>query len=140
MTPVFSPPTDEDFTRLASQWQSVVQLVKEDYGVPFDQSEPSLGLLQRILDDDLVGDNEYGLQCLGVAFGRIMAYNIPGLDWWIVEDEYGRDPCLRYKETTYQLNPITMISGRVLRGETVTVTDLYEAMKALVNKQGPSMS
>jgi len=51
---------------------------------------------------------------------------INGLDWWIVEDEYGRDPCLRYEHTTLQINPLTMISKRLERGERVSERELYE--------------
>lgn len=134
----FSLPNDDDYSQLAEQWVAVTNLIEEEYGVPVDQSESAIELLQRVLDDDLVGDNEYGLQCLGVALGRIMATNIVGLDWWIIDDEYGRDPCLRYNETTFQSNPITMISKRVLDGIKVDVRSLYDQTKLAVSKFAPT--
>lgn len=39
----------------------------------------------------------------------------------MVTDEYGTDPTLRYKDSTIQVNPLTMISKRVERGEEVDV-------------------
>ena len=84
-----------------------------------------LDYLQRVLDEDEVDSSTYARQCLGVALGRVMAKNIDGLDWWIVQDEYGRDPCLRYGHTTLQINPLTMISKRLESGEIVSVRDLY---------------
>lgn len=58
-----------------------------------------------------------------------MATNIEGMDWWIVEDEYGRDPCLRYLETALHLNPLTMISKRIERGESVDIQRIFEKSK-----------
>ena len=119
-------PEDPDYELLAEQWVSVANLVKEEYGAELDQSLEALGLLQRILDENLLDPtNTFGLQCLGVALGKVMATNIAGLGWWIVEDELGNGPCLRYRETTLRLNPVTMISKRVERGEAVSVRGLF---------------
>jgi len=126
VTPTFSPPIQDDTRRLASQWLSVSRLVEEVCGHPLTQAVSDLDDLQRLLDQDEVDSSTYARQCLGVALGRVMAKNIEGLDWWIVEDEYGRDPCLRYKQSTLQINPLTMISKRLERGESVSVRQLYQ--------------
>jgi hypothetical protein len=49
-------------------------------------------------------------------------------DWWMVEDEYGRDPAIRYKETTLLVFPQTMISKRVEDGVPVDVQDMYNGL------------
>ena len=124
--PNWEAPTDEDMTRLAKQWLGVANLVKEEYQVELDRSTDSLLLIQRILDDRLIeASNTYGLQCLGMAFGHIMCANYSELDWWIIDDEYGRDPTLRYEQTSLQLNALTLISKRVEDGEDVDVQSLY---------------
>lgn len=46
----------------------------------------------------------------------------------MVEDEYGRDPAIRYKETTLLVFPQTMISKRVEAGEAVDVRVMYEGL------------
>jgi Domain of unknown function (DUF3806) len=125
MPPTFSPPTEEDTKRLASQWMSVSRLVEEVCGRGLTQAVEDLDYLQRVLDEDEIDSSTYARQCLGVALGRVMTKNIDGLDWWIVQDEYGRDPCLRYRHTTLQINPLTMISKRLERGELVSVRELY---------------
>ncbi len=43
----------------------------------------------------------------------------------MAEDEHGRDPCLRYLETSLRVNPLTMISKRIERGEEVDVAWLF---------------
>ena len=48
-----------------------------------------------------------------------------GLDWKMVEDQYGTSPCLALKGTSVVLYPQTMISKRVERGETVDVFNLF---------------
>jgi hypothetical protein len=42
----------------------------------------------------------------------------------MVTDEYGTDPTLRYKNSSIQINALTMISKRVERGEEVNVAAL----------------
>jgi hypothetical protein len=42
----------------------------------------------------------------------------------MVTDEYGTDPTLRFKNTTVQINALTMISKRVERDERVDVSEL----------------
>lgn len=127
MSATFLVPTDDDLREIAKRWLGVSNLVKEEYGEELDLSEASLGLIQRVIDDSLLDPtNTYGLQCLGAAFGRIFCKNNEGYDWWIVDDEYGRDPCVRYKETTIQLNVLTMISKRIEDGEHVDAVDMYQ--------------
>ena len=53
------------------------------------------------------------------------------MDWCAVEDEYGRDPALRYRETDLLVFPLTMISKRVEDGESV---DVRELLRLLVEK------
>jgi hypothetical protein len=44
----------------------------------------------------------------------------------MVTDEFGTDPTLRFKETTIQINALTMISKRIERGEPVRVQWLLD--------------
>jgi hypothetical protein len=135
VTPTYYPPTADDTDRLASQWLSVSQLVRDVCGCELTQSLEGLDAIQRVLDEDEVGSDTYARQCLGVALGRIMATNIAGLDWWIVEDDFGRDACLRFKLTTLQLNPITMISKRLERGEQVSVRELFRLASKTITER-----
>jgi hypothetical protein len=132
MTPAFSVPTDADYTELAQSWMNVCALAKEEYDTDIDQSLDTLAVLQQILDNDLVNDD--GVLAVGVAMGRVMAKNIPGLDWWVVVDEFGRDLCLRYRATTLRINPVSMISKRVSRKEIPNIAALFDATKAGVEK------
>jgi len=70
----------------------------------------------------------YELQCLGVAFGDVLASELP-LRWVMVTDEYGTDPTLRFKETTLQINALTMISKRVKRDEAVNLSELLHVTR-----------
>jgi len=67
----------------------------------------------------------YELQSLGVAFGDVLASELP-LRWVLVTDEFGTDPTLRFKKTTIQINALTMISKRVERDEPVSVQRLLD--------------
>jgi hypothetical protein len=88
------------------------------------KTKSDLPILQRIIDDRVFKKSQtYELQCLGVAFGDVLASELP-LRWVMVTDEYGTDPTLRFKETTVQINALTMISKRVERDEAVNIFEL----------------
>ena len=132
MSPTFSEPTEQDYTLLAKRWVSIRSLAQEEYGIEIDQSPETLDVLQQILDNGLV--NSEGVLAVGVVMGRVMARNIPGLDWWVVEDEFGRDLCLRYEATTLRVNPVSMIWKRVSRKEKLDVRGLFAATEAQIER------
>jgi hypothetical protein len=67
----------------------------------------------------------YEFQSLGVAVGDVLASELP-LRWVMVTDEFGTDPTLRFKETTFHVNALTMISKRVENDEPVSVQWLLD--------------
>src|SRR5262245_11939407 len=93
---MLSDPREEDTTRLARQWLVAVDLVRRHCDAEVDQSLADLDNIQVLLDLNVLDPTDtYELQCLGVALGRVLARNVPGLDWAVIEDEYGRDPTIR---------------------------------------------
>lgn len=110
----FTELSREDSARLEQQRGVIVATLKERYGTPaLTKTQADLPVLQRLLDDRAFTKTEtYELQCLGVAFGDVLASELP-LRWVMVTDAYGTDPTLRYKDSTIQINALTMISKRV---------------------------
>lgn len=108
----------------------MLSLLKTHYGeVKLVHDETDLPLLQRLVDDKVLrSDQTYELQCLGIALGQVFAEQTP-LEWVMVEDEYGRDPALRYPNTTVIVFPLTMISKRVEDGQEVDFADLFRTIK-----------
>ena len=83
-------------------------------------------VLQKLIDDRAFSKAQtYELQCLGVAFGDVLASELP-LRWVMVTDEFGTDPTLRFKQTTLQVNALTIISKRIERDEQVSVQWLLD--------------
>ena len=64
---------------------------------------------------------------MGVVFGDVFVEDI-GFHWKLVEDEFGRDPAIRFEDTSVIAYALTMISKRVERGEPVDVFDLYNGV------------
>jgi hypothetical protein len=124
---VITNPTADDIDRLAKQWLVADRYVREQCGGDrLQQTVGDLQFLQRVLDAQVIAPTQtFELQCLGVALGRVLAANVEGLEWAIVDDEYGRDPTIRYRGTTLQLNVLTMISKRVEQGERVDIQQMY---------------
>jgi hypothetical protein len=58
----------------------------------------------------------------------------PLLDWAIVEDQYGRDPALRYRQASVLLFPLTTISKRVEADRPVQVRERFDAACATVGR------
>jgi hypothetical protein len=63
-------------------------------------------------------------ESLGIVFGDALGATIDGLAWWEVTDEYGTDPSLRYRETSLQINVLTMISKRIEDGRECDVAKM----------------
>ena len=126
----FTEPTEDDVSRLAQQ-VVVVSGLAERLGLPtLTGTEADLPTLQAILDSgELTADDTYELQSLGVAFGRVLITKVDGLDWAIINDEYGSDPTVRYRNTTLCVNALTAISKRVENGEEVDVADLLRSFE-----------
>lgn len=96
----------------------------------YESLEGKLDLLETILESGWIRPDEtLKLQCLGITFGDAMAQDL-GLTWVAVEDEYGRDPALTWQGTSVVAFPLTTISKRIERGETVDVRELFARMRA----------
>jgi hypothetical protein len=122
-------PMEDDVTRIARQLIHASSVAREVVGKSLDGTMADLRVLQEILDAHAIErDATYTLQALGVAFGRVFLQSHPGYDWWMVEDEGGRDPAVRYLETTFLCFPQTMLSKRVEDGDRVNVEELFEQL------------
>ena len=127
MTPKFNELSESDRARLDQQRELVAATAKRKYGTSeLTKTAADLGVLQRLVDDRAFDKTQtYELQSLGVAFGDVLASELP-LRWAMVSDEYGTDPTLRYKDGAVNINALTMISKRVERGESVNLVRLLE--------------
>jgi len=120
--PKFSELTREDSERLDRQRAIVAAAARQRYGTTaLTRTKKDLPILQRLLDDKAFKKSQtYELQSLGVAFGDVLASEF-SLRWVMITDEYGSDPTLRFKNTSVQVNALTMISKRVEKEEPVDV-------------------
>ena len=125
--PKFTELSPEGSARLEQQRAVVAAAAKQRYGATgLTKTKSDLPVLQKLIDDRVFNNAQtYELQSLGVAFGDVLASELP-LRWVMVTDEYGTDPTLRFKETTIQINALTMISERVERNEPVSVQWLLD--------------
>jgi hypothetical protein len=133
---VISEATDEDFARLAEHWVVADRYVREQCGGQrLQRTEADLALLQSVIDAKVLAPSQtFELQCLGVAFGMIVTANVRGLNWAIVNDKYGRDPTIRYRQSTLQFNVLTMIYKRLERGEHADVRAMYIRLRDELNQ------
>lgn len=105
------------------------QVIEQALGEDLDGTFNDLALMQRVLDQAVVEpEATYTLQAFGLAFGRVFLNQFPDYDWWMVEDEFGRDPAIRYKETSLLVFPMTMISKRMEDGDPFDVTELFDGL------------
>jgi hypothetical protein len=69
-----------------------------------------------------------------MAFGKVFVNDNDGYDWWMVQDEYGRDPAIRFRRTTLLAFPRTMLSKRVEDGESIDVSGLYDQLRGRLSE------
>ena len=100
----------------------------------YNSLKGKIDLLDIIIKSNWVNKTEkYKLQCLGVTFGDALIQDI-GFNWVEIEDEYGIDPAIKYKDTSLILFPLTMISKRIENGEVVDIHQLFEQLKLKVTE------
>ncbi len=67
------------------------------------------------------------LQCLGVTLEEIIVQDLNFL-WVEIEDEYGIDPALQLERTSIIIFPLTMLSKRIEKNETINFTEFYNSL------------
>lgn len=121
------PLAEEDIDRIAHQWLRAQELIREHLDAELIAGADGVARLQELLDARVLGPHQtYDLQCLGIAFGRALVDAQEGLDWAVHDDEYGRDPTIRYEDSSLVINVLTMISKRVEEGRSVDLSELME--------------
>lgn len=130
MEQVITAPDEEWVTYIAKMWLLGSQISEDITGVKMDGSMQDLERLQEIVDSAQVPvTNTQELQSLGIVFGKVFVNETPSYDWWVIEDEYGKDACIRYKETNLLIFPQTMLSKRIEDGENPDVIALFHGLK-----------
>lgn len=122
----FITPTEADIDYLALRWLALGRYAWEQLGREFVKSERDLDVLQ-LLADAYVGDKAPDTlsESLGVGLGRTVIACIPGFDWTVVDDEFGRDIALRFGATSLVANVIGMVVKRFESGEHIDFRALY---------------
>jgi len=133
--PEFAELSAEDTARLEQQRSVVADAARHRYGTPrLTRTTADLPIIQKLIDDKVFAESQtYELQCLGVALGDVLVSELP-LRWVMITDEYGTDPTLRFKDTSWNVNALTMISKRIERGEAVSVSQLLNITREHLNK------
>ena len=104
----------------------------------YDSLEGKLNLLDAIVSNGWIEPTEtLKLQSLGVTFGDALVQQC-GLEWVVVEDEYGRDPALSLPGTSVILFPLTTISKRIEAGDAVNVRELFLNACSTIQRARPA--
>lgn len=129
MSQKIEPPAKADVAHIAKGIVNAGHLVMEITGQELTGTIKDLSLLQQVVSTGSVQrEATYHLQSLGLAFGKVFVNQNANYDWWMVEDEYGRDPAVRYKETSLLIFPQTMLSKRIEKEGSVNVPELYQGL------------
>ncbi|WP_339409698.1 DUF3806 domain-containing protein [Pseudomonas sp. EA_35y_Pfl2_R5] len=131
MDQVIIAPDEEWITYIAKMWLLGSHISEEITGQKMDGSMQDLDRIQAIVASGQVQiENTQELQSFGIVFGKVFVNETQDYDWWVVEDDYGKDACVRYKETSLLIFPQTMLSKRIEDGEAVDVSELFYGLRA----------
>jgi Domain of unknown function (DUF3806) len=130
MSQIIESPNESDIARFTRQLVYANELVERATGSPLLGEASDLALIHATLAAMVVApEDTASLNALGLAFGQVLVRNNEFYDWCMVEDQFGRDPAIRYKETSLLVFPQTMISMRVENGQRVAVREMYEDLR-----------
>jgi hypothetical protein len=123
-------PSSADLAALDRQRAVITSFLAPTELPKFATPAGKLGTLRALLQSHTFKASQtYELQSMGIVLGDVFVQDM-GFHWVMVKDEHGRDPAVKYKQTSVILYPMTMISKRVERGEPVDVFDLYNGVAA----------
>lgn len=125
---------------MEKQREFVADLVEKNiHGKKLNKSPSDFTTLQEIVNKKVLSPKQtWELQALGICFGDALTSFIPGLNWILVTDEYGTDPTLRYRNSSLQINALTMISKRIEGGEDVNIAAMAEQTKVFLAERAKS--
>lgn len=116
--------TDESF--LNTQRKRIARLADEQIGSPIRGTKDDLSVLQRIIDRELIAQNDTSMQqALGVALGDVMLTAESTLSWRVYEDKRGHSRALCAISVNECLFPVTMLSRRMAVGLKPDVKKVY---------------
>jgi hypothetical protein len=140
MTRQIEAPDDEEAVWIAEQLVAAAQLVERCGGKALTGGLADLHEIQFAVDelgsDDQSKNDAYAL---GLAFGQVFLENHSGFDWWMVEDEYGRDVALQFGNRTFLIFPGSMFSNRHEDGENIRVSILFADLAREVDALRPNL-
>jgi hypothetical protein len=120
------PLSDEDEENLGRARSWLKSFFTDHAEEKYATLDDKLRLLDTIIAQKWIEPDETEkLQSLGVAFGDALVQRL-GLEWVMVEDDYGRDPSVVFPGTKLMAHPVTAISKRIEDGETVDVYNLFD--------------
>ena len=117
----------DDSARISNQRAVVERYLGGDSGnrQKYQTVAGKLGLLRALLDGGVFQPTQtYELQCMGIVLGDALVQYC-GVEWRVVEHDYGRDPCVQVPGSSVVLFPLTMISKRIEKGEKIDIFDLF---------------
>lgn len=121
MSQTFHPLSEGDVANLEAKRRWVRDHYESDAQEKYQTLKGKLALLDTIVSNKWIEPHEtLKLQCLGITFGDALQQML-GLEWQMVEDEFGRDPALLVPGTSIVVFPQTSISKRIEAGENVEV-------------------
>ena len=99
---------EQDIAKLSEFTQTKI-------GIPIRQNLSDLDTLQRLIDKNIVAQDNYKTQqAMGMVLGNLILADFPNtFEWKIYEDEIGSSRGLCVKSTSDCLFPITMFSRRM---------------------------
>ncbi len=123
--------TEADQLRLKNQREVIEKFFADDESKrKYKSTVGKLGTIRAVLQAGVFKPHQtYELQCLGIVLGDAFIQEL-GMEWVMVEDQFGRDPAVMLPRTSIILYPLTMISKRVERGEEVDVFELFNGIAA----------
>lgn len=129
-------PTETELDSIVQQLAHASSVAEKITGRHLDSSRDDLAIIQRILDSNAIEHDSNTLQALGTAFGMVFVETYSGYDWWMVEDEQGRKPAIRFEETSLAAFPLTFFTQNVQNGGKIDVKAMFDDFRRLMDEMG----
>lgn len=130
--PVFRALSDAEQAQLERERLQVCQVAARELGLTqWSMDRSGLVQLQALMDRGLVlADDVLLAQGLGVVLGDALTCEMDDMDWYMVTDDWGTDPVVRYGNTTVQVGARDMVIKRLEDDRAVDLVQLFDGVVA----------
>jgi hypothetical protein len=105
---------DTDLDKLTRRLAVAQRVVETALAAELSGEISDLDLIDAVIEQGVLGDSPYGVRCFALVFGCVLAEELDGFEWTVIEED--DDYALQYAGTSLVVHPSAILEAELQRG------------------------